>query len=248
MFTVSSRLPAFALLAGLLAAPLVAQDKKKEAGSDEDNPAARPAPKKVPYWKLRHEKFLKRARKGHVDLVFLGDSITHGWERNGKAVWKKTFEPLKAVNFGIGADQTGTVLWRITEGKELEPIKPKAVVLLIGTYNLEHHTPRQIAGGVKAILDALHKRKPRAKVLLLGIFPKGPTAKAPFRKKIKATNELLAKLADGKTVFYKDIGDRFVQKDGRIDTKIMYDTMHLTPKGYQLWADAILPDVKKMLE
>ncbi|MFN4257893.1 MAG: GDSL-type esterase/lipase family protein, partial [Gemmataceae bacterium] len=110
-------------------------------------------PRPQPFWMARHESFLKRAAEGHVDVLFVGDSITQGWEGSGKAVWAKHFEPLKAANFGIGGDRTQHVLWRITEGKELQGIKPKAAVLMIGTNNMGSDSAEDIADGVKAIVQ-----------------------------------------------------------------------------------------------
>jgi enoyl-CoA hydratase/carnithine racemase/lysophospholipase L1-like esterase len=198
-------------------------------------------------WMKRHESFVARAKKGDVDVVFLGDSITHDWEGRGKDVWKKTFAPLKAVNFGISGDQTGHVLWRITEGKELAPLSPKAFVVMIGTNNMGAHTAGQIAEGVAAIVKELQRQKPSAKVLLLGIFPRSPSGKALIRAKIKDTNQRIAKLADGKQVFYLDIGARFLTADGALPKEIMYDALHLTTKGYAIWADAIKPTLDKLL-
>ena len=117
---------ALVLALGLAAAvstnPICAQDAP--------NPAAKPLNRD----NARHKQFLKIVAKGEADLVFIGDSITQGWEGAGKKVWAEHFAPLKAVNLGIGGDQTGHVLWRITEGKELEPIKPKLAVMMIGTF------------------------------------------------------------------------------------------------------------------
>jgi len=179
----------------------------------QDNPAAKPLNRDVP----RHKQFLKIVEKGEGDVIFLGDSITQGWEGAGKKAWADNFAPLKAVNLGIGGDQTGHVLWRITEGKELEPLKPKAAVIMIGTNNTGGHSAEQIAGGIKAIIDELQKQKPDMKILLLGVFPRASAPKdtkvAPAEKlnpKIKAINEIIAKYDDGKNVFYKDIGGKFL--------------------------------------
>src|SRR5207247_195119 len=120
----------------------------------------------------RHKQFLKIVEKGEGDVIFLGDSITQGWEGAGKKAWADNFAALKAVNLGIGGDQTGHVLWRITEGKELEPLKPKAAVIMIGTNNVSGHSAEHIAGGIQAIVEELQKQKPGIKVLLLGVFPR----------------------------------------------------------------------------
>lgn len=229
---------ALALLAACCLTPAAAQD----AG---DNPAAKPLTRDND----RHKKFLKVVAKGEADVIFVGDSITAGWEGNGKAAWADHFAPLKAVNLGIGGDQTGHVLWRITEGKELDPISPKAAVVMIGTNNLSgKHTPEQVAGGVKAIVAELHKQKPTMKVLLLAIFPRSAKPTDAVREKVKATNALLAKLGDGKMVIYKDIGDKFLESDGTLSTDIMPDRLHLSAEGYDIWAKAIADDVKGLVK
>src|SRR5262249_46633103 len=130
----------------------VAARSAEQPPTPPKNPAATPAPRLDGGWFQRHESFVRRTTRGPVDLLFLGDSITQGWEGAGKEVWKEHFEPLRAANFGIGGDQTQHVLWRITTGTELEGIKPKAAVLMIGTNNLGGHSEEQIAGGITEIV------------------------------------------------------------------------------------------------
>ena len=195
----------------------------------------------------RHKKFLEIAKKGGVDVLFLGDSITQGWNNN--ASWKKHFEPLKAANFGIGGDQTGHVLWRITEGKELEGIAPKVAVLMIGTNNAGRDSAEQIAEGITLIVKTLHQKTPHTKVLLLGVFPRDAKAGTKNRMKIAEINKTIAKLDDnGKTVKYLDIGEKFLEKDGTLTKEIMPDYLHLSPKGYEIWAEAIAPTVEALLK
>jgi lysophospholipase L1-like esterase len=213
-----------------------------------------PVPRKDKGWMDRHERFLEIAKKGETDVLFLGDSITAGWGSN--AAWKKSFEPLKASNFGIGGDRTEHVLWRITEGKELQGINPKVAVLMIGTNNVGSSTAVEIAAGVKAIVDELRKQKPSTKVLLLGVFPRSgakpsdPMKVAPgeLQPKIKAINDIISKLDDGKSVIYMDIGPKFLDKDGALPKEIMNDFLHLTAKGYDIWAEAIEGKVKELMK
>jgi lysophospholipase L1-like esterase len=216
------------------------------------NRAVQPVPRgespKEKWWHDRHHKFLEIAKKGDVDVLFLGDSITHDWEGRGKEVWRERFVPLKSANFGIGGDQTQHVLWRLRDGKELEGISPKALVLMIGTNNLGSNSPEEIAQGITAIVDELKHQLPHGKVLLLGIFPRGNSASNPLRAKIKDVNQRIAKLDDGKTVHYLDIGEKFLEPDGTLPKEIMHDFLHLTPKGYQIWADAIQPTLGEMLK
>jgi lysophospholipase L1-like esterase len=202
----------------------------------------------------RHAKFNEVSKEGTAEVVFLGDSITQGWEGKGKAMWEQHFAPMKAANFGIGGDRTEHVLWRLANGN-FDGLKPKLVVLMIGTNNTGHQgrdgyacTAEQTAEGVKEILAVLEKKAPEAKVLLLGIFPRGADAMDKFRAQNEATNAIVKTYADGKRVFWKDLGSVFLEKDGTLSKEIMPDLLHLNEKGYQMWAEAILPDVVALMK
>jgi lysophospholipase L1-like esterase len=220
------------------------------AGGEKNNTAATPAPrmgkgnKPDAGWMRRHEGFVKIAKGGDVDVLFLGDSITDAW-RNQKA-WKKYFEPLKAANFGIGGDRTQHVLWRISNG-ELEGIKPRVAVLMIGTNNTGSNSAEHIAAGIKAIVHKIEELSPETKILLLGVFPRGPEPNTKVRDKIAKINQDIAKLDDGKRVKYMDIGAKFTKEDGKLTKDIMPDYLHLSPRGYEIWAEAIAPTVRAML-
>ncbi|HRH96243.1 MAG TPA: platelet-activating factor acetylhydrolase IB subunit [Prosthecobacter sp.] len=212
-------------------------------------------------WVKRHESFNEISQKGEAQLVFLGDSITQGWEGNGKEVWAKFWAPLKAANFGISADRTEHVIWRLQNGN-FDGIKPKLVVLMIGTNNTGHQgrpivehggvvytsSAEQTAEGVKMILAILGKKLPETKVLLLGIFPRGATKDDAMRKQNVATNNLISGFADDKRVFYMDIGSTFLQPDGTLPKEIMPDLLHLNAKGYEMWANTIEGKVKELMK
>jgi lysophospholipase L1-like esterase len=208
-----------------------------------------------------HEQFLARAKEGNVDLLFLGDSITQGWGGAGKDAWQKHYAKYNVANFGIGGDQTQHVLWRIENG-ELDGINPKVIVLMIGTNNTAGHDADRIAEGVTKIVKTA-QAKTGAKILLLGVFPRGMTqqqaeattrpkaledAKLALRQreKIARINEIISKLDDGKTVRYLDLKDTFMQ-DGTISKEIMPDYLHLSPKGYAMWAEAMDPLLTEMM-
>jgi beta-glucosidase len=195
----------------------------------------------------RHMQFNERVKKGSVDLLFIGDSITQGWEGAGKDVWAKSYGKRNAVNLGIGGDRTQHVLWRLENGN-IDGISPKAAVLMIGTNNSngKDHTAEQIADGIKAIVGKLREKLPKTKVLVLAIFPRGEKPN-PQREKNAKASELASKLADDKNVFYLDIGPKFLKEDGTLSADIMPDRLHLSPQGYQIWADAIEPKLKELL-
>ena len=194
-----------------------------------------------------HQKFLDRAKTGPVGLLFMGDSITAGWQiPNG--IWKNNYGKYNPANFGIPGDGTQHVLWRIVNG-ELDGIAPKVVVLLIGTNNVGYPAEDIVKGNAKIVAE-IHLKLPAAKVLLMGIFPRGADATkvAPMRAKIKAINLELAKLDDGDKTRFLDIGDKFLDADGNLPADIMPDTLHPSAKGYQIWVDAMAPLLAEMMK
>jgi lysophospholipase L1-like esterase len=229
------------------------------SAGEKKNPATTPTPRvkkdkdkkqDVPDtgWMKRHEGFVDIAKKGGVNVLVLGDSITDAWRGPAaKPTWEKLFEPLKSANFGIGGDRTEHVLWRIQNG-ELDGIKPKVIMLMIGTNNSGSNSAEQIADGITAIVKTIQQKTPTTKVLLLGVFPRGEKAGTPVREKIAQINKKISKLDDGgKSVKYLDIGDRFLQKDGTLTKDIMPDFLHLSARGYEIWGDAVAPTVKELL-
>jgi lysophospholipase L1-like esterase len=236
-------IPAGCVLALSLSAPALSAQEKAA-----DNPAVRKLDRDIP----RHKDFLKRIEqtKGVGDVVFLGDSITHGWE--GQKAWQEHFGSFNPVNLGIGGDQTGHVLWRITDGHELDQLKPKAAVLMIGTNNTGGHTAEQIAGGIKAIVEELKKEKPDVKRLNAAVRDlaqqRGTIPAEKLNKKVAEINAIIAKLDDGKAVFFKDIGKEFLDQSGGLSGEIMPDYLHLSPKGYDIWGKAIKADIEKLIK
>lgn len=222
------------------------------------NSATEPASRSDERWTKRHESFNERAKqgaeKGDIGVIFLGDSITEGWEGAGAEVWRAKYAPRNAVNMGIGGDRTQHVLWRLEHGnvdgldKPKSGAAPRVVVLMIGTNNSngKDNTAEEIADGIKAVVGELRERLPEAKVLLLGVFPRGEKPN-PQREKNAQASALAAKIADGKSVHYLDIGSAFLEKDGSLSKAVMSDFLHLSPDGYKRWADAIEPKLKELL-
>lgn len=195
-----------------------------------------------------HERFLATAKEGKAQVVFLGDSITAGWGGNGKEIWAKAFGQWEPANFGIGGDRTQHVLWRITNG-ELEGLKPKAAVIMIGTNNVANDSAESIAKGVTKIVETVRAKLPTTKILLLAVFPRGdkPDGKlGANNEKLKQVNAIIAKLDDGKNIHFLDIGPKFTQGQDSLAKEIMPDFLHLSPAGYQIWADAITPKLTEL--
>jgi len=199
------------------------------------------------WWTLRNDAVNERVKQGNVDLLMIGDSITHGWEGGGKKLWDKYYEPRNAVNMGFGGDRTQHVLWRLEHG-HLKGISPKLAVLMIGTNNSNgnDNTAEEIADGIIAICKKLRAECPKMKILILAIFPRGPEPSEQRQKNAKASL-LASKIADGKMIHYLDINDKFLTEEGFLTKKIMPDYLHPNEVGYKIWAEAIEPKVAELM-
>jgi beta-glucosidase len=207
----------------------------------------KPVPRdKEKWWTDRHEKVNEQAKKGEAQLLFLGDSITHGWEGN-KELWEKYYGKYKPINAGFGGDRTQHVLWRLEHG-EIDGIKPKLAVIMIGTNNAGSDKPEDTAEGVKAIVEKLHEKLPETKVLILAVFPRDAGPNDKNRKTNDAVNEHIKKLADDKQVFYLDIGPKFLSPEGTLSKDIMPDLLHPNAAGYKIWGDATESTIAKLME
>lgn len=208
-------------------------------------------------WVKRHEGFVEIAKKGGVDLLFLGDSITDNWRQpeRGLPVWEKNYGASHAANFGIGGDRVQHVLWRIRNG-ELDGISPRALVLMIGTNNTglerDKHTPRnrppEVIQGVENLVNEIAVKLPKTQLLLLAIFPRGETRDDPARLQVAEINQAISRLDDGKRIHFLDIGSVFLEPNGSISKEIMPDFLHPTRKGYERWAEAIKEPLAKLLK
>ncbi len=211
--------------------------------------AIRPQERPSKWWQDRNAGFNDQAARGGFDVLFAGDSITQGWENKGKEIWAAQIAPLKAANFGISGDRTEHLLWRFQNGNLDGDLDPKVLVLMVGTNNNRRKDlPEDIAAGVGAILETFHARFPKARILLLAIFPRGESPTDPMRVNNDATNELLAKYDGHWNVKYVNINPTFLAADGTLSREVMPDLLHLSPQGYQTWADAIVPEIKGVLE
>lgn len=208
-----------------------------------------PAPQTGPHgerFNRVHQRILTRKNAGPIDVLFLGDSITEFWESKGESIWFERFAPLNAGNFGVSTDATQNLLWRITDGGEIDGLSPKVVVLMIGTNNTPTNSGRAIAGGIGKILSTLRAKLPHSRILLLSILPReldGDVA----NPRIRDVNVMIGKLADQTWVHYLDVHGRFLDANGQPSRTLLADGLHLSTAGYQTLADAIRPKLDTML-
>lgn len=200
------------------------------------------------WWEKRFNAKKALADKGEWEVVFLGDSITQGWERSGKEAWNKYFSDYKILNLGYSGDRTDHVLWRIDNG-ELDKCQPKLLIMMIGTNNtghrkLEDESPQDTADGIKAILERLKKKLPQTRIVLLAIFPRDNQPDGPRRVRNNKVNEMIKQYADGKHVVFMDINSKMLEADGTLTKEMMPDFLHPKELGYNIWAEAMVPVIK----
>lgn len=211
----------------------------------------------------RHQKKVEAVKAERFDLLMIGDSITQNFEKPAyQDVWNRFFGSRNAINLGYSGGRTENTLWNLQNG-ELEGQSPKAVVLLIGTNDTDDanyqvvHTPEEVFEGTAAIVKLLRERCPSTKILLLRVFPRANVYKKPdgsergSAAKRSAANlkagELVAKLADGRNVFYQDVNHVFYRPDGTLDPRLVPDLLHPGPEGSLAWASAIEPTLAKLM-
>ncbi len=203
------------------------------------------------WWQKRHAEKMELVRKGGSEIVFIGDSITHGLE--GSAIWKEKFAaaPYSALNLGFSGDRTEHVLWRLDHG-ELDGYKAKVVILMIGTNNIGHkprseESPVDTIIGVNEIIRKIRQKQPQAKIVLHPILPRGEKPDDEKRRRVDAANEGLRQLADGQDVYLCDFNDLLLNDDGTLSKDIMPDFLHPSDKGRRIWAKALLPMLRRFL-
>ncbi len=201
------------------------------------------------WWKQRHEHCVEITKQGaDRELIFIGDSITQGWEGGGKATWEKYYAGRKAANFGFSGDRTEHVLWRMDNG-EILGMHPKLAIIMIGTNNIGHKSSgaTETAEGVKLIVEKLRKNMPETKILLLGIFPRGANNSDAMRIATDAATAQFKSLHDGVHVFFEDERKIYLTTTGDIWKNLMPDMLHPNAFGYELWAKAMEPTVRRLL-
>ena len=201
----------------------------------------------VEWWMPRHEAVNERLKQGNVDLLFIGNSITHGWENAGREYWDKYYGSRNAVNMGFSGDRTQHVLWRL-DRYDFGNISPKLAIIMIGTNNSngEDNTAEEIADGIITICKRLRDQFPKMKILLLAIFPRGHEPSAQRDKNANASL-MASRIADNKMIHYLDINDAFLTEGRLLPEEIMPDYLHPNRAGYKIWAESIESTVAQLM-
>ncbi len=202
------------------------------------------------WWRQRLQASRQRAQElaGEAQLVWLGDSITQGWETTGRQAWDDLFGEFRSLNAGFSGDRTEHLLWRLQHG-QLAQNRPQAFVLMIGTNNTGHlmQPPEEIADGIAAVVAQLQQQSPQSHILLVGVLPRGATADDPMRLNNEAVNRYAKRIGNHPKVHYVDFTQLFVDSDGRLDSELMPDLLHLNPEGYRKWGIALRAELERLV-
>ncbi|HEX7630771.1 MAG TPA: GDSL-type esterase/lipase family protein [Lacunisphaera sp.] len=214
--------------------------------------ADQPVMRGDPNSQLGHQQLLAKAKAGGISLYFMGDSITRRWGATDYpdflANWRQNFHGWNAGDFGWGGDTTQNMIWRVQNG-ELDGVNPKVLVIMAGTNNIgkvpgDDAKVADITRGIIALVNLCREKAPGAKVVLMGITPRNDGPVVPTINRINAN---LARFADGQAVRYLNINDQLADAQGKLYAGMTVDQLHLTAKGYQIWADALKPVLTELL-
>jgi (4-O-methyl)-D-glucuronate---lignin esterase len=223
------------------------------AGQTIVAPSDQPTPRTDANSQTAHRELLDKARRGRIDVYFVGDSITRRWGAldypDFLANWRENFFGWNAANFGWGGDGTEHILWRLENG-EIDGVAPKVIVIQAGTNNVGREPGgdakiAEVTRGIKAIVTRCREKAPRATIVLTAIFPRNDSVVAV--PEIYEINRNISALADGRQVRYLDVNDKLAGGDGRLFEGMTVDGLHPTIKGYQVWADALKPIFTEIL-
>jgi lysophospholipase L1-like esterase len=215
--------------------------------------ADRPSPRTDANSKIAHRELIDKAKRGGIDLYFVGDSIARRWGAidypEFLANWRENFYGWHAGNFAWGGDRIENMLWRIDHG-ELDRVNPKVIVILAGTNNLwpkvdDDAAVRNITRGLDALVRACRKKAPSSTIIVTAIFPRNDHV--DVLPQIARINEHIATMADGRSVRVLNINDRLADDGGRLFEGMLHDGLHPSLKGYQVWADALKPMLIELL-
>ena len=243
------------LLSSIVSGLVLGLAQEKPEPAPEGVMAVQPMPRETAgaktWWMKRHREKLEQVKTGEpIDLVLVGDSITHGWDNTGKDVWEKHFGDTTMLNLGFSGDRTENVLWRL-QNSALDGVEPKLVIVMIGTNNAGHRKedPAHTALGIRAVVDELTQRTAHATILLLEIFPRGAKADDPLRLLNEKTNRRIASITDeNERVVFKSLKGQFCSDDGELKKDLMPDALHPNAAGYEVWAKAMKPWVDQLMK
>ena len=205
------------------------------------------------WWKERHERVIDSLTT-NPELILIGNSILHTLDyKDRNVVWTKYLNKYHTLNMGFSGDRTENVIWRLQNG-ELKNISPKVALVLIGTNNTDGNNfptinyPNELEEATWKICKIIREKLPKTEILLLGMLPFGKHI-PNFRNTInKETNKLISKFPNSDNhIHYIDIGDIYLDSDGKIIKEIMPDRLHPNAEGHIMMFGELESEISKLM-
>ena len=191
----------------------------------------------------RNQRRVEKIQIINPDILFVGDSITEKWLAEGRTIWKDVFEPLKSANYGCSGDKTQDVIWRI-ENAGWKGVEPRLFILMAGVNNGDKG--EALFNDQKKMITTINTLYPKSKIIFIPVLP---MALGTQPTKIYSCNLFAKKLEEEfKNVTVLDMTKRYLNDDGSINRSLYRDGIHLTTKGYEVWAEEMMPIVKELLK
>lgn len=179
--------------------------------------------------------------------VLLGDSITDFFN------WYELFYDFSKVsglavyNRGISGDTTDRLLERLYEN--VLNIKPKNIVLLIGTNDIGRGLPLSMSvENVSKIIEMAKEKCPEVNFILQAVYPINRGMRDKFEKrsneKIELMNKEFIKLSEKYGCVWLDITDKLKDETGNLKKEYTYDGLHLNVSAYKIVAENVMPLLK----
>ena len=207
-----------------------------------------PEPREAASAKKRFDEINAAVKTQPYRVLFFGDSLTErfeGWD--APDLWRQHMAARGVLNAGVSGDRTEHLLWRLEHGN-LDGPPPGGMVLLIGTNDLGHgRSVEDTAEGIRANLLRLREKVPAARILLLGLWPRGGDPDSKFREPIRDVNNRIRTCGDDRMVFYTDIGGVLLDPDGRLSKAISPDLLHFNRAGYERLVPRLDPLIDRLL-
>jgi lysophospholipase L1-like esterase len=177
------------------------------------------------------------------DIVMIGDSITNGGN------WNELLNNKRIANLGIGGDSTDGILNRL---EDVYYLNPKMCFIMIGINDFQgNRSVEDVIKNYRKIIQEIKKHDIRIviqSVLHLGhnyyinhILGKNRNDWEKTNKKVEKLNEELEKIAE-------EFGVEFININAGLSVNNIleekygdYSGLHLSPKGYEKWAEIIKP-------
>ena len=244
-------------LAGLLSTSAIAAQAPAAAPETKAAPAAAPATaaqitreeqlKNDWPWLGKYKEddlALAPPTAGENRVVFMGDSITHGWHLD------ESFPGKPYINRGISGQTSPQMVLRFRQ--DVIDLKPKVVVILAGTNDIAENTGpmtmEESEGNLKSMVElatANHIRVVLCSVLPAFDFSWTP-GKAPALK-IDALNTWIKAYATEKGIVYVDYHTPMKDQRDGLPAKLSEDGVHPNPVGYAIMAPLAEAGIEKAL-